>query len=179
MPYDYSFFAGGANDNRGWKPRSLGPGNYNRSVDSSGTQTQLGDIRIFGSLEFRFPIKSIFDGCLFSDFGNIWTSKKDVNRPGAEFSKDFYKQLAWSLGAGIRIDLTILIFRLDFGFPIYNPSVPEKSRWIFDSRDAYYNKGVDYYGLNVGTNEENIAEAMKIMPKPFRPCINFGIGLPF
>ncbi|NBN98249.1 MAG: hypothetical protein EBV19_03280 [Flavobacteriia bacterium] len=42
-----------------------------------------------------------------------------------------------------------------------------------------YNAVVDYYGLNVGTNEENIAEAMKIMPKPFRPCINFGIGLPF
>ena len=179
MPYDYSFFAGGANDNRGWKPRSLGPGNYNRSIDSTGTQTQLGDIRIFGSLEFRFPIKSIFNGCIFTDFGNIWTSKKDNNRPGAEFSKDFYKQLAWSIGTGIRIDLSILVFRLDFGFPIFNPSVPEESRWIFNSRDAYYLKGAEYYGLNTGSLEEQISNAKEILPKPFRPCINFGIGLPF
>jgi hypothetical protein len=55
LPYDYSFFGGGANDNRGWKARQLGPGSYNiilvqieqplRLVISGFKQLQNGDLQ--------------------------------------------------------------------------------------------------------------------------------------
>jgi outer membrane protein assembly factor BamA len=179
MPYDYSFFGGGPNDNRGWKARSLGPGAYRGYRDSTGTVTQLGDIRLFGSLEFRFPLGGMLSSCVFSDFGNIWTYRKDDNREGAEFTKDFYKQLAFTLGTGLRIDLSILIVRVDIGFPIFNPALPGQSKWIFKPRDAYYLDGAQYYGYTTGTSQEQMQKAKERLPRPFIPSLNFGIGLPF
>ena len=179
MPYDYSFFGGGANDNRGWKARTLGPGVYKAYRDSLGTVTQLGDIRIFGSTEFRFPLGGMFSTCVFMDFGNVWTYRKDKNREGAVFTKDFYKQLAYTLGTGLRIDLSILIVRLDVGFPIYNPILPDKSRWIFQSRKTYYQDGAAYYGFSSSNTTDPLGDAKKRLPRPFLPSLNFGIGLPF
>ncbi|MFM7595267.1 MAG: BamA/TamA family outer membrane protein, partial [Flavobacteriales bacterium] len=105
MPYDYSFFAGGANDNRGWKARLLGPGRYKSYLDSTGTATQIGDIRIGGSVEFRFSMSPMLKSVLFADFGNIWTTRADDNRVGAAFTSEFYKQLALRIGTGLRFDL--------------------------------------------------------------------------
>jgi hypothetical protein len=179
MPYDYSFFAGGSNDNRGWKARSLGPGNYKYYRDSSGTATQIGDIRLAGSFELRIPLGSSLKTAVFADFGNIWTYKKDINRPGAEFTRDWYKQLALTLGTGIRLDLGYFLVRLDVGFPFCNPALPNKARWVFQKRDAYYLDGAEYYGYITGTDIEKINLAKTRMAKPFLPSLNFGIGLPF
>jgi len=179
MPYDYSFFGGGPNDNRGWKARSLGPGIYKSYLDSTGTATQLGDIKIFGAVEFRFPIIKNLTSCVFTDFGNIWTYRKDLNREGAEFTKDFYKQFTLSVGSGLRLDLSILVIRLDVGFPIFNPSLPDHSRWVFEERQAYYKKGVTYYNINTGNTQLDLDKAKGKMPRPFAPSLNFGIGLPF
>ena len=38
------------------------------------------------------------------------------------FSSDFYKQIAWSYGAGLRFDLSVMVFRIDFGVKLYDPS---------------------------------------------------------
>ena len=179
MPYDYSFFGGGSNDNRGWKARSLGPGSYKSYLDSTGTATQLGDIRFYGSLEFRFPLGRTLSSCVFADVGNIWTYRKDENRKGAEFTSDFYKQLALSIGTGVRIDLSILVVRLDVGFPLYNPALPDKARWIFQDRVPYYEEGKTYYGFNTGNAQADLDKAKERLPKPFVPSLNFGIGLPF
>jgi hypothetical protein len=179
MPYDYSFFGGGPNDNRGWKARSLGPGAYRGYRDSTGTLTQLGDIRLFGSLEFRFPLGGMLSSCVFSDFGNIWTYRKDDNRQGAEFTKDFYRQLALTLGTGLRLDLSILVVRFDVGFPMYNPALPNFARWVFNKRDAYFLDGAQYYGYTNGTPQEQMQKAKDRLPRPFIPSLNFGIGLPF
>lgn len=178
MPYDYSFFAGGANDNRGWKARTLGPGIYKSYLDSTGTATQVGDIRIAANLEYRFPLSKSLLSCLFMDMGNIWTFRKDDNRPGAEFTKSWVKQLGITLGTGIRYDLDFFIVRLDFGFPIHNPALPSGSNWVFQDRKDYYLEGASYYGFT-GTEAEKITQAKSILPKPFIPAINFGIGLPF
>ena len=179
MPYDYSFFGGGANDNRGWKARTLGPGVYKAYRDSLSTVTQLGDIRIFGSTEYRFPLGGMISSCVFMDFGNIWTYRKDKNREGAVFTKDFYKQLAYTLGTGLRIDLSILVVRLDVGFPIFNPILPDKARWIFQSRKPYYQDGATYFGYSSSNMADPLGEAKKRLPRPFLPSLNFGIGLPF
>ena len=115
---------------------------------------------------------------VFTDFGNIWTSRTDGNRLGASFSPDFYKQLAFTLGTGLRIDLDFFIVRLDLGFPMRNPALPEKARWVFQDRSSYYLEGAQYYGIS-GSASEQIKAMKEIMPRPFLPSLHFGIGLPF
>ena len=105
MPYDYSFFAGGSNDNRGWRARSLGPGAYKYYLDSNSTVTQIGDIHLGFSFEYRFKLSKVIQSALFVDAGNIWTNKEDNNRPNGEFSKNWLKQIAFAAGTGLRLDL--------------------------------------------------------------------------
>ncbi len=173
LPYDYSFFAGGSNDNRGWRARSLGPGAYKYYLDSNSTVTQIGDIHLGFSFEYRFKISKVIQSALFIDAGNIWTNKEDNNRPNGEFSKNWFKQVAFATGTGLRLDLEYFIIRIDVGFPLYNPALPNKSRWVFQSRDAYYLEGMEYF------NYDNINEAKSNMQKPFLPKFHFGLGFPF
>lgn len=169
LPYDYGFFAGGSNDNRGWRARSLGPGTYKYYLDTTRTETQIGDLRLSGSAEFRFSMSKMFKGAVFVDAANIWTLKEDVNRIGSQFSLDFYKQLALSAGFGLRLDFSFFVIRLDFGIPLNNPALPNGSKWIFQSRQAYYQEGLDKFGSGYKS----------LIPKPFSPSLNFGIGYPF
>jgi len=169
MPYDYSFFAGGANDNRGWRARALGPGAYKYYLDTNRTATQIGDLRIGSTVEYRFNMGSLLKGAIFMDAGNVWTIKEDVNRVGGQISNNWYKQIALSSGVGLRLDLDFFIIRLDLGLPITNPALPAGSRWIFQKRDAYYAEGLAVLGVNY----------KDYLPKPFTPNIHFGIGYPF
>ena len=169
MPYDYSFFAGGANDNRGWKARALGPGSYKYYLDTNRTATQIGDIRIGTSVEYRFSFGELMKGAFFVDAGNVWTFNEDINRPGSKFSSNWYKEIAVSGGFGLRMDLDFFILRLDFGLPLTNPALPQGAKWIFQSRDPYYAEGLAKFG----------ASYKSFMPKPFTPNVHFGIGYPF
>ena len=169
LPYDYGFFAGGSNDNRGWRARALGPGTYKYYLDSTRTETQIGDLRLTLSAEYRFSMSKLFKGAVFLDAANIWTTKKDVNRMGSQFSVDFYKQLALSAGFGLRLDFGFFVLRLDLGVPINNPALPTEAQWIFQSRQPYYDEGFAKFGANY----------KKMMPRPFTPSLNFGIGYPF
>ena len=40
-------------------------------------------------------------------------------------AKDFYKHLAWDVGAGLRLDISFAVIRLDIGFKTYNPATSE------------------------------------------------------
>jgi outer membrane protein assembly factor BamA len=72
-----------------------------------------------------------FHTALFVDAGNIWTLRKDTQRPGAEFKLDrFYKEIAIGAGIGGRFDFTFLLLRLDMGFRIYDPSLPPGYKWF-------------------------------------------------
>lgn len=169
LPYDYSFYAGGSNDNRGWAARTLGPGAYKYYLDEKRTATQIGDIRLGAQAEYRISATDLFKFAVFLDANNIWTLRNDVNRPGGQFSKDFYKQLALSAGAGIRLDFSFFVLRLDFGLPINNPALPKNAQWIFQSRQPYYDEGQAVFGNDYKAK----------MPRPFLPAVNFGIGYPF
>ncbi len=169
LPFDYSFFAGGSNDNRGFRARSLGPGDYKYYLDTNRTATEIGDIRIGGTIEYRFQISGMFRGALFSDFGNVWTYNEDANRLGGQFSTDWYRQLAVAMGTGLRIDLDFLIFRLDVGIPIRVPSLPLESQWIWQSRDALYEEAEQVLGENFKSKFLN----------PFTPQVHIAIGYPF
>ena len=171
LPYDYAFFAGGANDNRGWRARALAPGSYKYYLDTNRTATQISDIRIGASVEYRFSITDLFKGALFMDAGNTWTYNKDINRLGSQFSNNWYREIALSAGIGLRIDLDFFILRLDMGIPLTNPAMPIGERWIFNKdRTDYITEGINTFGLE---------EYAKYLPNPFTPCFHFGIGFPF
>lgn len=179
MPFDYSFFAGGTNDNRGWKTRSLGPGAYKYYLDTNRTFTQLADIRLSSTYEFRFSMGKTLKGAVFMDAGNIWTLREDPNRLGSQFSKEFFKQLSFAGGVGLRADFEFFILRLDVGIPLSNPALPDGARWIFQSRDAYWQEGMDFFGLPGDSDAKKLERARDNMPLPFVPRLHFGIGYPF
>lgn len=170
LPFDYSFFGGGSNDNRGWVARSLGPGSYSIMLDSNNVLTQIADIRLSSSLEFRFGGGKLFNHALFIDAGNIWTMNYDPNRPGSQISKNWYKEIGVSVGYGLRLDFEYFIARFDFGLPIYSPGMPIGSRWIFESKEAFYTAAQNYYG----NDWKNKVQTNFFVIQP-----HFGIGFPF
>ncbi len=178
LPFDYSFFAGGSIDNRGFRARSLGPGEYKYYLDTNRTVTEIGDIRLGGSVEYRFRISDLLEGALFSDFGNIWNYNQDDNRPGGKITEDFYKQLSVSGGFGLRLDFTFLILRLDLGLPLRNPALPSGARWIFQDREPVYQEAIDKWGVNPLTQEPYYLER-NLLPNVFQPQFHIGIGYPF
>jgi outer membrane protein assembly factor BamA len=138
LPYSKQFFIGGSNSLRGFRARSLGPGTYNVAdayANSDFFPDESGDIKLEASLEYRPHLFSIVDGALFTDAGNIWLFHSNVGQPGGEFTGQFINQLAADVGAGLRIDATVLVLRLDLGMPIRKPWLPKGDRWVFDEID--------------------------------------------
>lgn len=120
LPYEKRYFAGGANSVRGWAIRTLGPGSYRRRY-AQDYNNQVGDIKMEMNLEYRWRVWSIIELAAFTDAGNIWTLYDYEQQPGGLFDKDFYKEIGWSWGAGIRLDLNFFVFRVDFGVKLYDP----------------------------------------------------------
>ncbi|MFH0864857.1 MAG: BamA/TamA family outer membrane protein [Bacteroidota bacterium] len=145
LPFEKSFFSGGANGMRAWKIYTLGPGAY---CDTSQTQlNHTGDINLLGNLEYRFPVYSFLKSALFIDAGNIWLNKKNDNMTDAEFTSSFYQQIAVGTGFGLRFDFSFFILRLDFGIRVVDPAKPEGQRWVFKyikPSDFTINFGIGY-----------------------------------
>ncbi len=144
VPFEKQFFAGGANDNRGWVAYTLGPGG--RSNPEATVNT--GDIKIMATYEYRFSMLGNLKGALFTDVGNIWTLEPTPGLQDTEFRFDrFYKELAVGAGFGIRYDFGFFVFRLDAGYKLRRPSRPEGNRWNFDDLrlgDGVLNFGIGY-----------------------------------
>ena len=144
LPYEKGFYAGGANDMRGWLFKDLGPGDYS----GNSPYEKVGDIQIEGNLEYRFPIYSFFKGALFTDIGNIWTYGKSESFPGGKFHfNTFVSQLAVDVGVGFRFDFKVLIFRIDAAAPIRNPAYTAGNRWrinYLQPNDIVWNFGIGY-----------------------------------
>ena len=141
IPFEKSFWLGGANDMRGWRLRSLGPGGYSAS-DANYDKT--GDIMLQTSIEQRFPIYSFLLGSLFIDAGNIWLRQESEDFPNGNFKlTSFYKQIALDMGVGLRFDFSFFIFRLDAAVPFHNPATGD---W-FSSQDFQINKMILNFGI--------------------------------
>lgn len=144
LPFEKSFFAGGSNDIRAWKARTLGPGSY---INTTGIE-QTGDIKIETNLEYRFDIFKVLEGATFVDAGNIWLLNADDSRPGADFRTDgFLKQMAVGTGAGLRFNFSFFILRLDAGAKAIDPSRPAGEKWVLDEakfKNLNYNLGIGY-----------------------------------
>lgn len=136
LPTSKQFVVGGTNSIRAFRARSLGPGSYlNAETSNSYFPDQSGDLKLEFSTEYRAKLFSIVRGALFVDAGNIWLMNADPNKPGAEFSKDFMKEVAVGVGAGLRFDLSFLVLRTDLAFPLRKPYLPEGDRWVIDNID--------------------------------------------
>lgn len=137
LPFIKQFFIGGNNSLRAFRSRSLGPGSFisPNAESASFWPDQSGDIKIEANTELRYKINKIFELAAFVDAGNIWLYNSDPERPGGQFSKDFLKEMAVGTGVGLRLDLTILLLRLDLAMPIRKPWYPQGERWVLDRID--------------------------------------------
>ena len=123
IPFEKRYFAGGSNGIRGWQARTLGPGAFAGVNGAIIYDLQVGDIKLDMNLEYRFKVLSFLELAAFLDAGNIWTIREYDSQPGGMFYWDqFYKQIAWSYGVGVRFDLSLFIFRVDFGVKLHDPS---------------------------------------------------------
>lgn len=150
LPYAKQYFAGGSQDIRAFYARSLGPGSYIRDENEeySFLIDQSGDIKLLGSVEYRFPITYRTSGAFFVDAGNVWLLREDDSRPGGKFeANQFLKDVAVGSGLGIRVDISYLILRLDAAIPIKKPYLSGSERWIFNNTSFF---GDYIFSLAVG-----------------------------
>ncbi|MDB2587393.1 outer membrane protein assembly factor [Flavobacteriaceae bacterium] len=142
IPFTRSYFAGGANDIRGWRAYDLGPGSSGSSLDFNEANFKLSF-----NLEYRFPIFGGFKGAFFADVGNIWNFKDDVLDPAFQFNGlEDLKELAVASGLGLRYDFGFFVIRFDTGFKTHNPARPANDRWFkeYNFANAVYNIGINY-----------------------------------
>tara|TARA_B100001059_G_scaffold81554_2_gene79606 strand:+ start:2651 stop:4912 length:2262 start_codon:yes stop_codon:yes gene_type:complete len=155
LPFERRFFVGGGNSLRAWRPRTLGPGGYGDSSNAI-TIEKTGEVLLQASAEYRFDIiDKLIDGAIFFDAGNIWNFTKDENFPDGEFRFNrFYKELALNSGVGIRFDFSYVVFRVDWGISLHDPSLVDDERWI-----------IKYFSRNRWIFDHS--------------AVNFAIGFPF
>ncbi len=164
LPFERSFFSGGANGIRAWQARTLGPGSY--STNGTYNFDQFGDGQLEGNIEYRFKMIKQLNGALFVDAGNTWLRQPDAGRPGGDFSLNrFYKEIAVGSGIGIRADFNFFIIRFDIGIKVRDPQFEESKRWVVQN---YFNRQwrTDFFESHNGQNYHFLA-------------FNIGIGYPF
>ena len=142
VPFSRSYFAGGANDNRGWRAYSLGPG-------SSGSVLEFNEanFKLAANAEYRFTIANALKGALFLDAGNIWHLLDEENRTEAMLDRfSDISDIALATGFGLRFDMNYFVIRGDFGMKLYNPSIAATSHWTNELKlsDFVFNIGINY-----------------------------------
>jgi outer membrane protein insertion porin family len=133
FPITDLYSVGGPNSIRAFYPRSLGPGTLdNRTTTQQFSSLQgKGDVKIESSLEYRYNVTKYIELALFADAGNVWRINKTAVDDETVFNFDtFVDQIALGTGAGLRIDLSYLVFRIDLAFPLIKPWLPEGERWV-------------------------------------------------
>ena len=138
LPNIKQFWAGGNSDLRGFASRLVGPGTYNEytAVSTNQYPETLGDLKLEFNAELRQNLYKFINLGLFIDAGNIWLYNKNPDFPGGEFGPNFLSQLATDAGLGLRFDFSILLLRLDFGFPIYKPWESNTASLQFNTNTA-------------------------------------------
>lgn len=157
LPFSKQFIIGGSNSLRGFLPRQLGPGRVLTTPDQQISYPQIGgDYKLELQTEYRFPLSGPINGALFAEAGNIWTKNELLFGKEGKFDGSFLNNLAVDAGAGIRLDVKVLIIRLDLAIPLRKPWLANGNQWAI--------KDIDFSSRN--WRKENLV-------------LNFGIGYPF
>ena len=128
LPLEQAFFSGGANGVRGWRIRSMGPGNTAFNELDAGI-LGVGDVRIDLQYELRHSFNEQWQIAGFTDAGNVWLHGEN-NEPVETWSWSSMASWGWGAGLGIRQDLEFFILRLDAALRLHDPTQPEGARWI-------------------------------------------------
>ncbi len=97
---------------------------------------QSGDLKIDLGAEYRSLLFWKLESALFADMGNIWTLRDYASQSGGQFhASTFYREMASSVGLGLRADFTYFLLRLDVGMKVYDPSLSGVDRWRIRSID--------------------------------------------
>ncbi len=143
LPFNRSYFIGGANDLRAWKIYDLGPGSSNNNLEYN-----VGSLKFLTSLEYRFKILNSLKGALFADTGNIWdiTDSPLIEEEGKFTGFDSLADIALGTGFGIRYDFSFLVVRFDFGFKTYEPYLNDGKKWFsnYNFNHSVLNFGINY-----------------------------------
>lgn len=119
LPFEMSFFAGGASSMRGWQSRTLGPG-FNALNPDFSIPSQYGDFKLEFDMEYRAKLFWKIDGALFAEAGNVWKYRE---------TSDFLRSIALDWGGGVRLNLDFILIRVDCGIKLYEPCRDVAERW--------------------------------------------------
>jgi outer membrane protein insertion porin family len=142
------FFMGGPYEMRGFGYRMVGP------KDFTGENPLGGTSKLFGSVEYTFPIYSYSEkfsvrGAVFMDVGNVWykarkytlgTVDQNGNWYAYNETRDNWGEINLSGGVGLRVNLPIGPLRFDYGIPFVRDS--ESQDW----------KPFDGFSFNAGAS---------------------------
>jgi len=144
LPFEKSYYGGGANSIRAWQARSLGPGTLSSNITDTSLY-QIGELKIEANLEYRFDITKLFEGAAFIDAGNIWILSKDESRPNAEIKADkFWKDIAIGVGLGLRLDFNFFLIRFDLAAKLKDPGSYTPEKFNLDLKNPTLNLGIGY-----------------------------------
>jgi outer membrane protein assembly factor BamA len=144
LPFEKSYYGGGANGIRAWQARTLGPGSLIDSL-AENSSNQIGELKIEGNLEYRFNITKLFEAATFIDAGNIWTLSPDEKRPNSEIKLDkFWKDIAIGVGIGLRLDFNFFLIRFDLAAKLKDPSQSDPEKIDLNWRQPTLNLGIGY-----------------------------------
>lgn len=138
LPYLDFYSVGGPNSLRAFRTREVGPGSRvpNPDQDVFNLLRGKGDIKLEGNIEYRHRLGRYFELATFLDAGNVWLFRKRGVNADERFDFDeFYREIALGTGLGLRVDISGLILRLDFGIPLRKPWLPLGERWVVDEID--------------------------------------------
>jgi len=128
LPFEKTYFSGGANSVRGWSVRSLGPGSFHNEEGGWNYLMHTGDIKLDLNMEYRAHLFWKLGGALFVDAGNIWNFRNYDDQANGVFKlTEFWKQMAVSYGLGFRLNFDYFILRFDMGMKAINPAYKTES----------------------------------------------------
>ena len=143
LPFEKVFFSGGASSLRGWQARTVGPGKMPLN-DLFIIPSQIGDWKMEVNLEYRARLFWKIESALFLDAGNVWSLYKEADKKES-FSWD---SIAADWGLGIRLNMGIIVVRVDFGMQIHDPATEEKHGWLGPAQ--WFKKGNNAFHFGVG-----------------------------
>lgn len=153
LPYAKQFFCGGPSSLRAFQINSVGPGPI-RPKEGATFLEPGGELKLEANAEYRFPIIGFLKGATFIDAGNTWLLRKsaDTSLINSLFEANrFYKEFALGTGAGLRLDMSFFILRLDLGMPLRIPAPDESQRWeIRDIKDGTWRKQNLVWNIAIG-----------------------------
>ncbi len=149
IPYEKTFVGGGPTTMRGWALRHLSYGQY--TISGTDVAIGVGNIQLVGNIEHRFPIVGIFEGAVFTDFGNVWMYDDWGIGPASTFQPSkILKSIALDAGIGIRANISVVTLRIDVALPLYDPGYGEGERWLHShwSWNQIRNQISTHFGIN-------------------------------